>query len=212
MIRLLVADDHRLLREGLTGLLAAEDDFAVVAEAGDGLEAVRLASEHKPDVAIVDVTMPGLSGIEAARAIRRDNPETKVLALSMHTENRFVTEMFRAGATGYVLKMADFEELAEAVRRVADGGSYVSADMAGEVVRNLAGLVPDAADPGGLSEREREVLQLLAAGKSAKECARILHVSVKTIDSHRRQIMQKLNLGSMAELIKYAIKNGLTCL
>lgn len=212
MIRLLVADDHRLFREGLVGLLAAEDGFQVVAEAGDGVAAVRLVGEHKPDVAIVDITMPGLSGIEVARAIRRDHPGVKVLALSMHAENRFVTEMFQAGATGYVLKMSDFSELAEAIRRVAEGGSYVSADVAGEVIKNLAGLVPEAADSGGLSDREREVLQLLAEGKSAKECGQILHVSVKTIDSHRRQIMQKLGLRSMAELTKYAIKSGLTSL
>lgn len=211
-IRLLLADDHKLLREGLAGLLSAEEDFSVVAEAGDGLEAVRLAGELKPDVAILDVTMPGMNGIEATRAIRRDHPEVRVLALSMHVENRFVTEMFQAGANGYVLKMSEFEELAEAVRVVAGGGNYVSAEVAGDVIKGLAAFAPGAGDGGALSEREREVLQLLAEGKSAKESAQVLHVSVKTIDSHRRQIMQKLGIGSVAELTKYAIRSGLTSL
>ena len=210
MIRIVLADDHRLFREGLAGLLAGEVDFQVVAEAGDGLEAVRLVGEHLPDVAILDVTMPGLNGIETARIICRDFPSVRILGLSMHTENRFVTEMFQAGASGYVLKMGDFEELAGAVRTVADGGTFVSPEVAGEVIRNLAGQVPDSASAGGLSDREREVLQLLAEGRSSKESAQLLHVSVKTIDSHRRQIMQKLELGSIAELTKYAIRSGLT--
>lgn len=208
-IRVLIADDHQMLRKGLAGLLA-ESGFEVVAEAGDGREAVRLAGQLLPDVAVLDVTMPGLNGIEAARSICRDAPSVRVLALSMHSESRFVTEMFKAGANGYVLKMCEFEELAEAVRTVAAGGSYVSRQVAGEVIRNLAGQLPDSSDAGGLSDREREVLQLLAEGKSSKECALLLHVSVKTIDTHRRQIMQKLNLSSVAELTKYAIRSGLT--
>ena len=209
-IRLLIADDHQMLREGLAGLLAAEDDFKIVGQAGNGREAARLAGELLPDVCLLDVTMPEMNGIEAARQIRRDHPEIRILALSMHAENRFVTEMFQAGANGYVLKMSDFEELAEAVRTVAAGGSYVSGQIAGEVIKNLAGMVPAESDSGGLSDREREVLQLLAEGKSAKESAQVLHVSVKTIDSHRRQIMQKLDLNSVAELTKYAIRSGLT--
>lgn len=212
MLRIVLADDHQMLREGLAGLLAGESDFTVVGEASDGLEAVRLAGELRPDVLILDVTMSGLNGIEAAKAVTRDFPEIAILAVSMHAESRFVTEMFQAGARGYVLKMCDFEELAEAVRTVAGGGSHVSRQIAGEVIRNLAGLIPGATDAGGLSEREREVLQLLAEGKSAKESAQLLHVSVKTIDSHRRQIMQKLNLASVAELTKYAVKSGLTSL
>ena len=201
-----------MFREGLAGLLAAEKDFRVAAEAGDGREALRLASELQPDVAILDVTMPGMNGIETARAIARDCPAVRMLALSMHAESRFVAEMFKAGASGYVLKMCDFDELAEAVRTVAAGETYVSRQVAGDVIRSLAGQVPGAPSPDGLSDREREVLQLLAEGKSAKESALLLHVSVKTIDSHRRQIMQKLGLDSVAELTKYAIRSGLTSL
>lgn len=210
MIRILIADDHGMFREGLAGLLAAEPDFAVIAQADNGRDAVRLAREMKPRVALLDITMPEMNGVEATRNIRRFCPETEIVALSMHAESRFITEMFQAGAAGYVLKMCDFEELAEAVRTVAAGGSHVSGQVAGEVIRSLAGRMPDAVDAGGLSEREREVLQLLAEGKSSKECALELGVSVKTIDSHRRQIMQKLDIGSVAELTKYAIRAGLT--
>ena len=212
MIRIVVADDHRMLREGLVGLLNSEEDFTVVGEAGDGREALALVGELRPDVVILDVTMPGLNGIETARAITRDFGGAAVLGLSMHGESRFVTEMFQAGARGYVLKMCEFDELADAVRKVAAGGTYVSAAIAGDVIRAMAGLLPGEVDAAGLSEREREVLQLLAEGKSSKESAQALHVSVKTIDSHRRQVMQKLGLGSVAELTKYAIKSGLTSL
>lgn len=212
MIRILIADDHQMLREGLASLLSAEPDFEIVGQAGDGREAVRMADELRPDIALLDITMPEMNGIEAARRICRDIPGVRVIALSMHSENRFVTEMFQAGAGGYVLKMGEFEELAEAVRTVASGGSFVSSQVAGDVIRTLAGQLPAAADAGGLSEREREVLQLLAEGKSSKESAQILHVSVKTIDSHRRQVMLKLGLNSVAELTKYAIKSGLTSL
>lgn len=211
-IRIVLADDHQMLRSALAGLLDAVPDFEVVAQADNGRVAVELAEEFRPDVVILDITMPVLNGIEATRRIREVCPGVRVLALSMHAENRFVTEALRAGASGYVLKMADFDELAAAVRSVAGGGTHVSPELAGQVIRELADQVP-APDPAyHLSDREREVLQLLADGRSSKESAQLLHVSVKTIDSHRRQVMQKLGLGSVAELTKYAIKSGLTSL
>ncbi|MCC8109862.1 MAG: response regulator transcription factor [Planctomycetes bacterium] len=212
-IRIVLADDHRMFREGLAGLLRAEEEFDLVAEAGNGREALRLAEELKPDVLVLDVTMPELNGVDTARAVREAVPDTAILALSMHAEGRFVTEMFQAGAEGYVLKMSDFDELADAVRTVAAGGRFVSPRVGGDVVSLLVENSGAAVGtPGGLSSREREILHLLAEGKSAKESASILHVSVKTVDSHRRQIMAKLGLNSVAELTKYAIRSGLTSL
>ena len=207
-VRLLVADDHQILRSGLVKLLA-DEGFTVVAEADNGRDAIELAVRHRPDVAILDVTMPGINGVEAARRIRAEVPEVRVLALSMHADARFVTEMFQAGASGYLLKMCAFEELAGAVRTVAGGGEYVGAEIAGAALRQLAGRVPpEAAD--GLSDREREVLQMLAEGKSSKEIAFDLKLSTKTVDTHRRQVMEKLGFRSLAELTKYAIRQGLT--
>ncbi len=212
-IRIVLADDHRMFREGLAGLLRNEPDFDLVAEAGNGREALGLTEEHKPDVLILDVTMPELNGLDTARAVREAVPDTAILALSMHAEGRFVTEMFQAGANGYVLKMSDFDELADAVRTVAAGGRFISPRVAGDVVSVMVENSGAAAGSGdGLSTREREILHLLAEGKSAKESASILHVSVKTVDSHRRQIMAKLGLNSVAELTKYAIRSGLTSL
>ncbi len=212
-IRIVLADDHRMFREGLAGLLRNEPDFDLVAEAGNGREALGLSEEHKPDVLILDVTMPEMNGLDTARAVREAVPDTAILALSMHAEGRFVTEMFQAGAGGYVLKMSDFDELADAVRTVAAGGRFISPRVAGDVVSVMVENSGAAANSGdGLSSREREILHLLAEGKSAKESASILHVSVKTVDSHRRQIMAKLGLNSVAELTKYAIRSGLTSL
>ena len=205
--RLLIADDHQILRHGLVKLLT-EAGFEIVAEADNGLDAVEAATRLRPAVAILDVTMPRLNGVEAARRIREAAPEVRVLALSMHADARFVAEMFQAGASGYLLKMCAFEELADAVRTVAGGGEYVGAEIAGAALRQMAERVPAAAD--GLSDREREVLQMLAEGKSSKEIAFGLRLSTKTVDTHRRQIMEKLNLHSLAELTKYAIRQGLT--
>ena len=207
-IRLLVADDHRILRHGLVKLLA-DEGFEIAAETDNGGDAVDLALRHRPNVAILDVTMPRMNGVEAARRIRAGAPEVGILALSMHADARFVAEMFQAGASGYLLKMCAFEELAEAVRTVAGGGEYVGAEIAGAALKRMAARLP-AADSGGLSEREREVLQMLAEGKSSKAIAFDLKLSTKTVDTHRRQIMDKLGRRSLAELTKYAIRQGLT--
>jgi DNA-binding NarL/FixJ family response regulator len=213
--RILIADDHRIMREGLRALLGNQASIAVVGEAEDGRKAVELAARLRPDIVIMDLTMPGLNGIEATRQIVAANPGTKVIALSIHSDRRFVQQMFEAGATGYLLKEGAFEELARAIHTVADGKAFVSPGIAGilidDLVRHLAGRGSQAGAPV-LSGREKEVLQLMAEGKSTKEIAVILQVGAKTVETHRRQIMLKLQLDSVAELTKYAIREGLTSL
>lgn len=211
-IRVLVADDHRIMRDGLCNMLRQEDDMAVVGEANNGREAVALVKELAPDVVIMDVTMPELNGIEATRQITAGATRGRVIALSVHADRQFVAEMFKAGAAGYLLKMCAFEELASAIRLVVDGQTYLSPGVAADVMEDYTRLLPET---GGspvaiLTDREREVLQLLAEGKGTKEIGLILHVSSKTIDTHRRQLMQKLNLHSLPELTKFAIREGLT--
>jgi DNA-binding NarL/FixJ family response regulator len=213
-IRALLVEDHQLVRECLRAALEKETDIEVVAEAQNGRDAVRLAQEHQPRVVVMDVVMPDLNGIEATRQILAVTPGTKVLALSMHSDRRFVAGMLSAGAAGYVLKNAAFEELADAIRSVATDQTYLSPGIAGIVVEDYVNqLAAEEPDPAAaLTAREREVAQLLAEGKSTKEVAAVLHVSGKTIETHRRQIMNKLSINSIAELTKYAIRAGLTSL
>jgi len=211
-IRVLLAEDHAIVREGLRSLLESADGMHVVAEAANGRDAVALASEHAPDVVVMDVMMPGLNGIEATRRVRRECPATKVVALSMHAERVFVTEMLRAGASGYLLKDCVFDELARAICAVASGRSYLGEGVAGVVVDAL---LDGGRDGKGtlyrlLTAREREVLQLVAEGRSTRDIAGLLHVSVKTVETHRRRIMGKLDLHSVAELTRYAVQQGLT--
>jgi len=213
-IRILLADDHKVVRDGLQALIAKEADMEVVAEGATGRDAVAQAASIRPDVAVLDISMPDLNGIEATRQILAQTPGARVIALSMHADRRFVMEMLRAGAVGYLLKDSAFEELARAIRAVAAGQIYLSPGIAGVVVQDY--LTPAAAGDRGayaaLTGREREVLQLLAEGRSTKEAALRIHVSDKTIESHRRQIMIKLKIRSVAELTKYAIREGLTSL
>jgi len=212
--RILLADDHKIMREGLRSLLDEALDMEVVAEAEDGRTAVQLAKKLSPDVIVMDITMPDLNGVEATRQILRDAPRAKVVALSMHSDRQFVARMLEAGASGYVLKDAAFEELATAIRAVVTGRVHLSSRITGLVVEDyvqrLPGTEPKVSSP--LTPREREVLQLLAEGKGTKEAARLLHVSPKTIETHRRNIMERLNLHGIAELTKYAIREGLTSL
>ena len=213
--RILIADDHRIMRDGLRALLGKHDTFLVVGEAEDGRKAVELAARLRPEVVIMDLTMPGLNGIEATRQIVAANPGMKVIALSIHSDHRFVRQMFEAGARGYLLKEGAFEELARAIRTVTDGKAFVSPGIAGVLIDDLVSRRADSETRTGtraLSGREKEVLQLLAEGKSTKEIAAILQVGVKTAETHRRQIMLKLQLDSVAELTKYAIREGLTSL
>jgi DNA-binding NarL/FixJ family response regulator len=213
--RVLIVDDHRIMREGLRALLGKQGAYLVVGEAEDGRKAVELAARLRPDVVIMDLTMPGLNGIEATRQIVAANPGMKVIALSIHSDRRFVRQVFEAGATGYLLKEGAFEELARAIHTVADGRAFVSPGIAGVLIDDLVRRMAGKETPAGvraLSGREKEVLQLLAEGKSTKEIAAILQVGGKTVETHRRQIMLKLQLDSIAELTKYAIREGLTSL
>jgi DNA-binding NarL/FixJ family response regulator len=211
-IRILLADDHEIVREGFRAAVDREDDMVVVAEADDGEETVRLTDEHDPDVVVVDIGMPVLNGIEATRRIRREHPEVRVIALSVHDESQYVTEMLKAGARGYLVKTCAMGELVGAIRAVYAGETYLSSKVAGAVVSQAVGQrEPDADQTGApLSPREREVLALLVDGKSSKEIARDLHVTARTVDLHRQNIMKKLELYSVAELTKYAIRQGLT--
>jgi len=212
-IRVLIADDHKIMLAGLRSLLEKQTDFEVVAEAENGRKAVQLAQDTKPDIVVMDVSMPDLNGIDATVQIIESVPETHVVALSMHSDKRFVMGMLRAGAAGYLLKDCASQELANAIRQVAKGKKYLSPEITGVVVDDLllgAADEPNAAASSVLSAREREVLQLIAEGWSTKQIASHLYVSVKTIETHRRQIMKKLDLHTIADLTKYAIREGLT--
>ena len=191
-IRVLVADDHKIVRDGLRALIEKEEDIELVGEAKDGRAACTLARQLAPDVVVLDIVMPGLNGIEAARRMVAEMPGVKVIALSMHSDRRFVIEMLRAGAAGYLLKDAAFDELARAIRTVAAGETYLCPAVAGIVVEDYVEKLPvAAASPlSVLSPREREVLQLLAEGKTTKQIALDLHLSSKTIESHCEHIKQ----------------------
>ena len=211
--RILLADDHKITRQGLRSLLEKESDMEVVAEAEEGRSAVQLARKLTPDVVIMDVSMPDLNGIEAARQIIKGSKSIKVIALSMHSDSLFVTEMLKSGVGGYLLKDCAFEELAGAIRSVMAGKTYLSPSISDVVVNGYLSRLPNNKEnvsTGALTDREREVLQMIAEGKSTKQIALNLHISVKTVETHRRQIMNKLNIFSIAELTKYAIRKGLT--
>jgi DNA-binding NarL/FixJ family response regulator len=215
--KILLADDHQIVREGLKSLLNSHEDMQVVGEARDGRSAVQMAKDLSPDVVIMDVGMPHLNGIEATRQITSREPEAKVVALSMHADRRFMGEMLKAGAKGYLLKDGAFEELATAIRSVVANKVYLSPRIANVMVDDYVHRSPsqpngDASAFARLTPREREVLQLMAEGRATKEIAMDLKVSIKTVETHRRQIMEKLSIHSVAELTKYAIREGLTSL
>ena len=205
-IQVLLADDHHIVREGLKSLLEKEG-FRVVGEAADGREAVRLASTSHPDVAVLDLSMPSMNGLDAAREIIRSEPKTKAILLTVHTEDPYVLEALRAGVTGYVLKSQAPADLVQAIRETTRGSIYLSPGVSRIVVDAYRGKTDLPSDP--LTPREREVLQLVAEGKSTKEVAGILGVSVKTAESHRSRIMEKLDIHETATLVRYAIRRGL---
>lgn len=212
-IRVVLVDDHQIVRQGLKELLAAHPHIQVVGEAADGHAAVALARNLTPDVIVLDVTMPGLNGIETMREIRRIAPETEVLALSMHAADQVVCDMLRAGASGYMLKTASVQELARAIEIVMTGQTFLSQELAEMVPEELLRTSQqENVSVRGLTEREQEVLKLVAEGRSSREIATALFVTTKTVVWHRQSIMDKLKLRSVAELTKYAVRMGLTSL
>jgi DNA-binding NarL/FixJ family response regulator len=213
-IRIVVADDHKIMREGLKALIEKQPDMEVAAEAQDGLTTTKLARKLLPHIIIMDIGMPEMNGIDATRQIVAENTGVKIIALSMHSDRRFVLEMLKAGASGYLLKDSAFEELVSAVHTVITGQCYLSPRITDIVVKEYLHSLPgnDSTAFTILTQREREVLQLLAEGKSTKQIAATLNVSVKTVETHRQQIMDKLQIRSVAELTKYAIREGITSL
>jgi len=213
-VRILLADDHGIIRQGLHSLLDKQPDMKVVAEAEDGRRALDLVQELLPDIVIMDVTMPNLNGVDATRQIVDRFPKVKVIALSIHSNRRFVADMLKAGASGYILKECLFDELIRAIRTVTTDSIYLSPRITSIVIDDYVSIMPDdeVSISSVLTDREREVLQLLAEGKSTKQIALALHVSTKTIEANRRQIMEKLDIHSVAELTKYAVREGLTSL
>lgn len=208
-IRVLVADDHTLLREGLRALLAAHPDIVVVAEVGDGREALRRTEELKPDVLVMDVSMPGLNGIEAAQMVRARFPHTQVVMLSMHSSTEHLFRALRAGALGYVLKESAGTEVIAAVQAAHAGRRYLSPAL-GDVSDAMAVSAKQASPLESLSTRERQVLQLVVEGKSSAAIARIVHLSPKTVETYRSRLMKKLGVADVPALVKFAIQHGLT--
>ena len=209
-LKIMIVDDHKILRDGLRNMIEKYPNFKVVGEATDGREALKLSQSLKPDVVIMDVAMEGLNGVEATRQIVQQSPEIKIIGLSMHSNKQFILGMFKAGAYGYLLKDSDSSELIEAIKKVAQNKKYISQRISGAIVDEL--ISPTRKEETELSQREKEILQLIAEGKSSKEIADILFVSSKTVDSHRKNIMDKLELYNIPDLTKYAIKTGLTTL
>ncbi len=211
-INVILADDHNIIREGLAAILQRHPDIEVIAQAGDGRSTVQLTKELVPDVVVMDVTMPGLNGIEAARQIISECSSVKVIALSVHSSKQFIIEMLKTGASGYLLKDCVSDDLAYAIRSVAAGQNYLSPQIARIVIKNYINDLETLKTSvfSILTHREREVLQLMAEGKSTKQIASMLNLSIKTIETHRQHITNKLNINNVAELTKYAIREGLT--
>ncbi len=210
--RILIADDHQMLREGLRAILEKDEEIEVIGEASDGRTAVAMARTLQPDVVAMDISMPDLNGVEATRQIKAENPAVKVVALSRHSDRRYVLRMLEAGASGYVLKSGAYDELRRAVQAVRSGNSYLSPRITGLVIEAhlRPGSQPESASAPSLGPRELEIVQLLAEGHTSPQIARKLHISTRTVESHRRNIMKKLDVHSLAEITKYAVREGLT--
>lgn len=208
-MKILLADDHTLVRQGIRRMLEEEPDWTVVGEAGDGLEVLRMADELKPDLAIVDVAMPHLNGIEAIRRILQKQPRMNVLVLSMHADESYVTQTLHAGARGYMLKDSADADLFEAVRTIATGGTFLSPAIARQMSERVPWTMGAAADPyDTLTNREREVFQLVAEARSNRDIASLLGISVTTVETHRARVLNKLSLHNAAEIALYALRRG----
>jgi len=212
-IRVVLADDHTILRKGLGALLERHSQFKVVGEAETGNEAVRLATEQQPDVMVIDIGMPDLNGVLATKRILKDNPDVAILILTMYANEEYVSEVFRAGARGYLLKDSAPDELIDAIRTVHSGEKYLSPKLSTLVIDEYITTADQPTDPlETLTDREREILQLIGEGHTNKQIAEKLYVSVKTVETHRSNLSKKLDLHSKSELIQYAIKRGLVTL
>ncbi|WP_100612913.1 response regulator [Confluentibacter lentus] len=208
-IKILLVDDHQILLNGIRNVIERNTTMEVIGEAKDGREAIKLCKQFKPNVVIMDIAMEGLNGVEATTRIVQENPETKIIALSMHSNKRFVLGMFKAGAYGYLLKDCDSEELIKAIKTVSINKKYIAQNISAVI---LSEFISGQQEEESLTSREKEILQLIAEGKSSKDIGDILFLSSKTVDSHRKNIMDKLKLYSLPELTKYAIKIGLISL
>jgi len=206
--RILLVDDHQMFREGLKAVLKSETDFQVIGEAADGVQAVELSRELAPDVVIMDISMPEMNGVEATGRIHAESPDIKIIILSMHTEKRFILGALKAGATGIVAKNSASAELRTAIEAVVSGQTYLSPSVSNVLVQNILESGADAGEKM-LSPRERQILQLIAMGKGAKEIGNELGISNKTVEAHRMQLMNKLDIRNVAELVKYAIREGM---
>jgi len=209
LINILLVDDHTIVRFGLSQLIQLEDEMEVVGQAESGLEAMQLVQELSPDIVIMDISMSDINGIDATHAIVRDFPKVKVITLSMHSSKKFVREMFNAGASGYLLKTCKFDELVEAVHTIMSGKSYISPEISNVMLDNV---VRNTTEEQTLSKRERQVLQLLAEGNTTKQIGIKLHISPKTVETHRLRVMEKLEIYNVAELTKYALQEDLIAL
>lgn len=209
-IKVLVVDDHQLFREGIVTLLFSADNIEVVAQAEDGLDAIEKAKHYKPDVVLLDITMPRMNGIEATKKLKALMPGIKIVSLSMHSEKQYVKGVLEAGADGYLLKNCTYRQLTDAIQSVCDGKKYLSEDITGMVISGyLEPSSSEASEYERLSIREKEIFHLFAEGKSTREISELLFISVKTVNTHKQNILEKLELKSNTDLVKYALKNGL---
>ena len=212
MIKIVLVDDHKIMREGIRAMLDLENGLEVVSEAENGREALEIALDIIPDIIIMDINMPDMNGTEATRRIRKSCPETRIIALSMHSDRFFVTEMLQAGASGYLLKDCSGQDIVTAIRTVHAGKSFLSPEITGIVIEDYIqkSSKENPKSPAQLTTKEREVLQLIAEGNTSKEISSHLNIATKTVDSHRINIMNKLDLHNIAELTKFAIRYGIT--